>query len=178
MNIVGIPTQFAIKYEFYDDSNETEIFMIVNDKNILEYIKNGNSYTTRWNLNELALWLRDFIDNLKEDPYPFEADGEYAAEKDVSARDFDSDDEEEFDAYYDKLDDWNEHHRWHSASSGAILADLYFQLVGDNVEISWNNEDTEEGVAFTFITGGCKVPVSEFKTVINSFLKEYALHWF
>jgi len=178
MNIVGIPSQFAIKYEFYDDSHETEIIMIVNDKNILEYKKNGHSYTTRWNLNELALWLRDFVDNLKEDPYPVETEGEYAADKDISARVFDSDDEEEFDAYYDKLEDWNERHRWHSASSGAILADLYFQLIGDNVEISWNNEDAEEGVEFTFITGGCIIPVSEFKTVINSFLKEYALHWF
>ena len=100
------------------------------------------------------------------------------AQRAIELHDSSKYDEEEFDAYYDKLDDWNEHHRWHPASSGAILADLYFQLVGDNVEISWNNEDAEEGVEFTFKVGGCKIPVTEFKSVINSFLKEYALHWF
>ncbi len=178
MNTIGNKSIFAIGYEFIDSTRETEISMIINEENILSYKKGTDIFTTRWNLDDLANWLRQFVDNLKDDPYPVEAEGEYAAEKDVSARDFDSDDEKEFDAYYDKLDDWNEHHRWHPASSGAILADLYFQLVGENVEISWNNEDAEEGIEFTFITGGCKVPVSEFKTVINSFLKEYALHWF
>lgn len=34
---------------------------------------------------------------------PAEADGEYAAMKDISARNFDS--EDEFDAYYDRLDE-------------------------------------------------------------------------
>jgi len=152
--------------------------MIVNEKNILEYKKNGNSYTTRWNLDELALWLRDFVDNIKEDPYPVEAEGEYAAIKDINAREFDTEDEDEFDAYYDKLDEWNLRHRWHPASSGAILSDVYFQMVGNDIELSWNNEDAEDGIKFENLVGGCKVPKETFVTVINGFLKEYAQHWF
>ena len=50
--------------------------------------------TTQWNLDDITLWLRSFIDHLNEDPYPVEADGEYAAIKDINAREFDSDDDE------------------------------------------------------------------------------------
>ena len=87
----------------------------------------------------MVLWLKDFISNLSEDPYPVDVAGIYAAEKDDNARNFDSDDEDVFDAYYDKLYEWNERHRWHPASSGAILADVYVQLAGENMEISWDN---------------------------------------
>ncbi len=169
---------FSIKYSFFDDTKETEISMFVNGNNILAFKRNGVEYTTRWNLDELAFWLRDFIDNMKNDPFPVEVDGEYAAIKDINSRDFDCDDEEEFDAYYDKLDEWNLRHRWHTASSGGILADVYFQLVGENVEISWNNEDSEDNVVFNNLIGGFKVPQTTFVSVINDFLVAYANHWY
>ena len=111
---------------------------------------------------------------MKEDPYPVDVSGEYAAQKDSNAREFDSDDDEEFDAYYDKLDDWNERHRWHPASDGAILADLYFQLVGDSVEISWNNEDLYDDVSFVNVSGGFSVEKTTFVSVVGEFLRDYA----
>ena len=169
---------FSISYAFFDDSKETELSMFVGGKNILAFKRNGKSYTTRWNLDDLAFWLREFLNNIKEDPYPVETDGEYAANKDITARDFDCDNEEEFDTYYDKLDAWNLRHRWHTASSGGILSDVYFQLVGENVEISWNNEDAEDDVTFDNIVGGYKVKKELFVSVINDFLKAYALHWY
>ncbi len=171
-------TTFALLYTFFDDTRETEISMIVDGRNILAFERNGSLLTTRWNLDDLAFWLRDFLNHMKEDPYPVDTEGEYAAIKDINAREYDSDDEEEFDAYYDKLDDWNLRHRWHTASSGAILADVYFQLVGDYVEISWNNEDAEEGVLFQNLIGGSRVPKELFVSGVESFLKAYATHWF
>ena len=114
---------------------------------------------------------------MTEDPYPVEADGEYAAMKDISARDFDSDDEDEFDAYYDKLDEWNLRHRWHPASSGAILADVYFQLIGDEIEISWNNEDNGDGIKFQNLLGGARIKKDVFYATVDTFLKAYANHW-
>lgn len=134
--------------------------------------------TTRWNLDELAFWLRDFLDHAKEDPYPVEVDGEYVAIKDINARDFDTDDDEEFDAYYDKLDEWNERHRWHTASSGAILADLYFQLVDGYIEISWNNQEPEEGVKFSHELGGVRIVAERFVEEVDLFLNAYANQWF
>ena len=169
---------FLIEYKFDDKTRETEISMIVEGDNILEFERNGVVLTTKWNLDDIALWLRNFLDNLSEDPYPISVEDEYAARKDIIAREFDTDDEEEFDAYYDKLDDWCNRHRWHPACGGAILADLYFQLVGDFVEISWDNQDPEEGVKFTHVMGGVKVPREQFVQEVDNFLKEYADHWF
>ena len=111
---------FSVIYDFFDESHETEISMIVDGENILSFERGGELLTTRWNLDELAFWLRDFLEHMEEDPYPVEADGEFAAYKDISAREFETYDDEEFDAYYDKLDDWNLRHRWHPASGGAI----------------------------------------------------------
>ncbi len=176
-NIYDNPS-FSLMYTFYDDTHETEIAMMVNGENILAFTRNNRQMTTKWNLNDLAFWLRDFLDNLKEDPYPVETEGEYAAIKDINARDFDSDDDEEFDAYYDKLDEWNEHHRWHPASGGAILADLYFQLVDNNIEISWNNQESEDGINFNCKLGGAKIPKKQFIEEVDSFLKAYADQWF
>lgn len=175
---IGDPSQFAIKYAFFDDSRETELSMIIKDNNILSFERNCYQLTTRWNLDDLALWLRTFVDNMADDPYPVEIEGEFTAIKDINAREFDSDDDDEFDAYYDKLDEWNKRHRWHTESAGAILADLYFQLVGEYVEVSWNNEDSEEDVIFDNILGGERVPKNIFISVVDAFLKEYALHWF
>ena len=176
-NNISNGADFSITYRFFDDTRETELSMNVNGVNILEFERNGSILTTRWNLDELAEWLRNFIDHMDEDPYPVETDGEYAAMKDISARDFDSDDEDEFDAYYDKLDDWNLRHRWHPACAGAILADVYFQLVGEAVEISWNNEDAYDGIKFRNILGGARINKDTFYDTIDDFLKEYAAHW-
>lgn len=173
--IIGDKSKFAMEYSFLED-NVTELAMFVEGKNILEFFKDGLLRTTCWNLDELTMWLREFVDNLQEDPYPVEVEGRYAADKDDNARDFDSEDEEEFDAYYDKLWDWCHMHKWHSASSGAILADLYFQLVSDKIEISWDNRSDE--AEFTYLRGGTSIDKNLFVDVINKFLNAYADHWF
>lgn len=126
--MVGNKEYFALEYAFYDDLHDTELAMYVNGKNILLFERDGIRRTTRWNLDELAQWLRSFVDHMTEDPYPVESEGEFAAQKDDNARSFDSDDDEVFDEYYKKLYEWGTRHRWHVASSGAILADVFFNL--------------------------------------------------
>ena len=175
---ISYSSDFSITYRFFDDTHQTEISMYVDGNNILAFERNGDVLTTRWDIDELAEWLRGFIDHMVEDPYPVAVAGEYAAIKDINARDFDSDDKEDFDAYYDKLDEWNLRHRWHPASSGAILADVYFQLVGEYVEISWNNKESDEDVRFLNLLGGTKVRKDVYFDTVDAFLKEYALHWF
>lgn len=171
-------SSFSIIYEFFDETRETQLSMLIDGVNVLSFKRNGRTLTTRWNLDELALWLRTFLDEMKEDPYPVETEGDYAANKDVTAREFDTDDEDEFDDYYDKLDEWNLRHRWHTASEGAILADVYFQLVEDHVEISWNNLEPEEGVKFKYELGGACVSREQFVQEVDLFLRAYAEHWF
>ena len=169
---------YSITYQFFDKFHVTEISMFIDGKNILAFKQNGELLTTRWNLDELALWMRTFLDNMEEDPYPVDCEGEFAAQKDDAARHFDSDDDEVFDEYYDRIDEWSMRHRWHIASSGAILADVFFQLVGDKVEVSWDNRGVEENVTFQYESGGVRVPKEEFIEVTDAFLKAYAKHWY
>ena len=173
--IFGRRDTFAIECEMFNSEHATEIAMFIGGKNILAFKYDKSILTTRWNIDELAEWMRRFLDNMKEDPYPFECDGAYAAIKDINARYFDSDDDEEFDAYYDKLDEWNESHRWHTASNGAILADVYFQLCRSRVEISWNNQDAE--VTFLETLGGTYVSRDIFESVVKDFLTFYDEYW-
>ncbi|MBQ6230771.1 MAG: hypothetical protein IJJ74_06595 [Eubacterium sp.] len=175
---IGDKDVFAIEYEFFDAEHITELSVFVNGDNILAFIRDGEEYTTCWNLDDIAEWLRSFIDNMSEDPYPISTEGKYAAEKDINAREYDTDDDEEFDKYYDALDEWCLRHRWHPYASGGILSDVYFQLVGDNVEISWNNTDMEDYIIYKHKLGGGSVERKIFYNVVDSFLKEYAIHWF
>ena len=125
---------FQITFKFMVENRETELAMLIDGENILAFERCGHLLTTRWNLDELVMWLRDFLDNMADEPYPVDAEEEFAAQKDISACKFDTDDNEAFDAYYDKLDEWNTLHRWHPASGGAVLSDLYFQQSRENVE--------------------------------------------
>ena len=176
--LIGNKQTFALEYAFFDGSHETELSIYVNGINILAFERTGIILTTRWNIDELAMWLRDFIDKMSDDPYPVDCEGQYAAQKDYVARDFDSDDDEIFEAYYQKLYTWNLRHRWHSASSGAILADVFFQQVGDYVEVSWDNRNSEDGIVFLNEIGGASIPKEKFYEIVDSFLKAYACHWF
>ena len=176
--IIGEKNIFAIEYCFYDDNHDTEISMYVEGANILAFERNGKLLTTRWNIDELAIWLRNFIDEMAEDPYPIDCEGSFAAQKDDIAREYNPDDDDLFDSYYQQLYNWGLKHRWHMSASGAILADVYFQLVGDAVEISWDNRDVESNVTFKYLLGGARIPKEYFKLIIESFLTEYAVHWF
>ena len=176
--LIGNKDYFGIAFAFLDDEKDTEIEMYVNGSNILEFKKQGVIRTTRWNLDELTMWLRDFIDNLKEDPYPVEVKGRYAAEKDDNARDFESEDEDEMDKYYNNLQEWYFRHNWHHASSGAILASVYFQLIGDNIEISWDNRGLDDGFDFTYLRGGDVIEKDLFVKIVNQFLNDYTDYWF
>ena len=132
------------------------------------------------NINDVQSFslIYSFFNDTHETEIKMMVNGEYAAIKDINARDFDTEDDYEFDAYYDKLDDWNIRHRWHPASGGSILADLYFQLIEENIEISWNNQEPEEGVKFRYKLGGVKVEKEQFIEEVNLFLKAYANQWF
>lgn len=77
-NLIGEKNDFAIEYSFFDNTHETEIAMYVKDNNILSFERNGEHLTTRWNIDNLAMWLRKFIDEMKNDPYPVECDGEFS----------------------------------------------------------------------------------------------------
>jgi len=176
--IIGNKDIFAIEYSFFDDSKSTEISLFHNCKNIMSYEKNNKTYTTRWNLDEIVIWLKKLVDGLSEDAYPISnIEGTFAAQKDDNARDFDADDDNEFEEYYNQLYQWNLKHRWHTVNTGEIIADIYFQLVGDNVEISWNNKGLESDVIYLSTEGGFYVERNLFTNVVSRFIEAYQSHW-
>ena len=184
--VIGDPAEFAIGYAFMGDDRTTEISMFANGTNLLGFTKDGTHYTTRWlYLEDLVAWLRSFVLNMAEDPFPIEVDGEYAAEKDANARelgpdlDDDSSDEEmeAFDAYFDQFLDWVWDHTWHSESGGAILSDIYFEYKDGMVELSWDNRGGSFGYVFDCEFGGTRVDAEKFKTVVLEFVDAYEKHW-
>ena len=46
------------------------------------------------------------------------------------------------------------------------------------MEISWNNKMPEDGVEFLNEIGGARVCKTEFVSIVDEFLKDYAEHWF
>lgn len=61
---------------------------------------------------------------------------------------------------------------------GSHSCGRFFQLVGNNVEVSWDNRDVEEDVVFQYETGGARILRKQFVEVIEAFLKAYAEHWY
>lgn len=155
----------------------SELSMYVRGCNILGFTYHGGHRTTQWNLDDLVAWLRSYALDMQEDPYPVDADGCCAALQDINARNYDTDDDAAFDAYYDRLYDWVHRHNWHAQSAGAILASVYFERKGEWVEISWNNEDADSGVAFDYIIGWRRVPFGVFHDVLAEFLRQYGKTW-
>lgn len=175
---IGDKNNFAIQYIFLQESHETILFMYVNGRNILEFKRCEKILTTKWNIDDLVLWLRTFIDEVEEETFPFECEGTFAADKDDKVRDFDTDDDEIFEKHYQQLYEWERKHRWHSVSNGAILADVFFQKINDMVEISWDNRSEYSDIEFSEMIGGAYVPIDYFNKIINEFLRDYANYWY
>lgn len=177
VQLLGEKKTFAI--EFRDLPTETgeerlsELSMFVNGRNILGFTRKGVHSTTCWNLDDLVAWLRVYALQMPVDPYPVEADGCCAALKDINSRNFYSEDDTVFDAYYDKLYEWVHRHNWHASSAGAILANVYFEHKESVMEISWNNQDVEEDADFDYLIGWEQVPFDTFNEVLSAFLRRY-----
>jgi hypothetical protein len=183
---IGDPSVFAIGYAFLGNDRITEISMWANGTNLLGFIRNNGHLTTRWAyLEYLVAWLKSFVLNMADDPFPIEAEGEFAAEKVAYARDQlpDLDDGcseeemDEFNAQVDLFDDWSWSHTWLSERGGAILPNMYFEYKHGMVELSWNNRNAEDGVVFNCEFGGTRVDADTFRSVVLEFVDAYERHW-
>lgn len=177
INIYGNKNKFAITSEYFLDSKTTELCLFINGINIMEFENNGKILTTRGNLDELVKWLNNFINNIFEDPIPFNNNGLNLAEKASLARNFDSDDDEMFDAYYDTLDDWCYRHMWLHTNQSFILANVFFGYVNGLIEISWLN-NYYKSVKFLNYSGRFCIEKDEFVEIIKAFVNDYVDFWY
>lgn len=56
--------------------------------------------------------------------------------------------------------------------------DPYPVEVDGYIEISWNNQEPEEGVKFSHELGGVRIVAERFVEEVDSFLNAYANQWF
>ncbi len=177
--IIGNKKEFAIDIKKISDTDHTsKLKVYVNGKNICQWTdkETGKKETVWWNLDELINYLYSTIGFFEEDnTFPIDVEGECASEMENNARDFESDNEEEMDDYYDKLNDWVYDHSWNHARAGAVVPDVIFRNVDDKMEISWWNDDDE--VDFTYIYGYCLVDKKQYIDIITTLFNEYNAMW-
>lgn len=183
--VLGDPADFAVAYSFLDTEHVTELALYVNGVNLLGFTHGCAHLTTRWNLDDLVLWLHAFVADMREDPCPVEVPGRYAAQKDSVARENApkisegcTDEELQIlDDYIDRLEPWEGRHAWISRRGGSILSNLFFEYREGRVEISWDNRCYEPEVEFDCLLGGDSVNAETFTAVMSAFVDAYAEHW-
>ncbi|MBR2067984.1 MAG: hypothetical protein IJ875_07000 [Solobacterium sp.] len=179
--IIGNKDTFGFEIKKESESEHTsKLTVFANGKNICEYIdSNGNKRKNIfWDNDELISYLNDTINFFYEnDPFPVQCRGDYAAELDNNARDFDSENEDELDSYFDKLNDWSYKHSWRHARSGAIVPDLLFRVIDNQMEISWWTDYSDEGLSFTNSRGFILVEKNKYIEIISNLFDAYNDMW-
>lgn len=186
--VIGDTEQFAIGYAFlprepntsenYPMHQCTEMAMVVAGTNLMGFTRDETACTVRWQLDEAVEFLDEFARNSRDEKFPFaDVPGCCLAELEYNARDFDTDDDDEFDRYYDALDEYVWPRSWHHTCGEAVFPFIYFRVVGNDVEISWDNRDAPEGVAFDTVAGHALVPLATFRDVVSRFVAAYLGHW-
>ena len=177
--LIGNKNEFAIDIQKVSDENHTsKLKVYVNGKNICQWTdkETEKKETVWWNLDELISYLYSTIDFFEEDrPFPIAVEGECASELENNARDFESDNEEEVDDYYDKLNDWVYEHTWNHAHAGAVVPDVTFRNVDGKIEISWWNNGDE--VDFINTYGYCLVDKEKYIDIITELFNAYNAMW-
>lgn len=177
---------FAIQYEFevnpfYETSLTGETWgkfeLTVRGMDVCRYKRVDSETTYQWNLIYIVEW---FCENLKyilsEEPFPLPVEGQNSLELLDNSLLFESDNDDEFDAWFDKKQEWEYKHSWFSNRAGSFLPDVLFRRVNDNkIEIAWNNESiySSEGISFINPTGIEYVSLGIFESTIKNFIEDF-----
>ncbi len=162
------------------DAHFTELRFCIDGQNILEYRYKNEPFTrtSTGNFDDLFEYLEQTLSLVESDvSFPYEVEGNSATEMDANARHFDSEDFDEFDAYYDKLDAWSRPHSWIHARDIYYVADVMFRKVDNDIEMSWDNENLYDDVRYTSLRGCVRIPCDQYKTVILTAIEDYRKLW-
>ncbi len=185
MKIFGNKNTFAIQYEFINNpfnenslSRETwgRFALFISGKDVCHFSRNNVAGDFQWNLIYIVEW---FSENLKyilnDKQFPLPVEGQHSLELINNCLLFDSDDDDEFDEWFDKKQDWEFKHSWFSSRAGSFLPDVFFRRVNDEIEISWNNELTYslEGISITHPHGIEYIPLDLFESTIKNFIDDF-----
>ncbi|WP_411680984.1 hypothetical protein [Clostridium thailandense] len=185
MKYFGNKEVFAVAYELKESPfNESEgneptwgIFqMWVNNKSVCTFSMDDQIRDYEWNLIFIVEWLCKNKNNiLNETQFPLPTEGNNAIELYNNSGDFDSDDDDEFDSWFEKRQDWYFKHSWYSNNGGSYLADVIFRRVEDTIEIAWDNTGLYDEVKYNNPKGVYYIPFEVFQDVVNSFIENFSL---
>lgn len=173
MYVIGDVNTFAIKLD-EKNSRERELQLIVKNKDILQYQKDDKLLRYEWDLEDIVEWFETNLESIQfEDDYPVPVEGSSGVELYRNSFDFDTEDDEKFDEWYDKVQEWSFKHSWFSARAGSFLADVYFRKIKDQIEISWDNNGLFDNITFIQSSGVYRIETKMFKKVIERFISIY-----
>ncbi|WP_168121767.1 DUF5984 family protein [Paenibacillus sp. HB172176] len=183
MKVFGGSDRFSYGYKFLDNPfNEQGILgeswglfeLRINGKDVCKYIQNHRQQTYTWNLIYLVEWLIENLDGaINDSSYPIPVSGNDIFELKRHSEIYLDEDEEDWEKWFELKQDWEFRHSWISARAGSFLADVTFRRNNSDVEISWDNEDLYEEVAYVHLKGAYELPLQEFIDITNRFVKEF-----
>ena len=101
--IIGNKDEFGFEIKKISDENHiSELKMFVKGQNICAWKKEEEKLfkSVRWNLDDLIVYLNETLSMLKtDDQFPFDVDGECAAEMDNNSREYEVNSDELMDEY-------------------------------------------------------------------------------
>lgn len=185
MRAFGEKNTFAIQYKFeVNPFNETSLIgetwgefeLFVHGIDVCRYKRIDSVTTYHWNLIYIVEW---FSENLKyilsDESFPLSVEGLHSLELLDNCLLFESDNDDEFDAWFDTKQEWEFKHSWFSNRAGSFLPDVFFRRVNDRIEIAWNNELTysSEGITFINPIGIEYIPLGIFEFTIKNFIEDF-----
>lgn len=185
MKYFGNKDVFAVAYELKESPfNESVrknptwgVFqMWVDNKSVCTFSMDNKIREYEWDLIFIVEWFCKNKNNiLNEIEFPLLIEGNNAIELYNNSGDFDSDDDDEFDSWFEKRQDWYFKHSWYSNNGGSYLADVIFRRVQDTIEIAWDNTELYSEVKFNNPKGIYYVPFELFENVVDSFIEDFML---
>ncbi|WP_353961270.1 DUF5984 family protein [Paenibacillus sp. S-12] len=181
----GDKDTFSIQYEFGENPfNESSLTgetwgrfeLFVQGVDICQYKRQNSVTIYQWNLIYIVEWFSENLKYILSDvPFPLPVEGQHSLELLDNCLLFESDDDNEFDAWFDTKQEWEFKHSWFSNRAGSFLPEVFFRRVNDELEIAWNNESTysSEGISFMNPTGIVYLPISIFESTIKNFIEDF-----
>ncbi|AHM67457.1 DUF5984 family protein [Paenibacillus polymyxa] len=181
----GDKSTFAIQYELVNNPfNEKslageswgEIEIFVRGRNIFEYKKENVVTPFQWNLIYIVEWFSEnHMHILSDEAFPLPVEGQNSLELIDNCLLFDSDNDAEFDQWFDTKQEWEFKHSWFSNRAGSFLPDVFFRRVNDKIEIAWDNESTysSEGITFMNPIGVEYIPIGIFDSTVRNFVEDF-----
>ena len=173
MKCFGNKKVFAIEYQL-NNVNNGNLEIWIDNISICNFRRESEIYGYNWDLFYIVEWLyknKDNIINEIQFPLPIRADT--SIEFYNKSGEFDSDNDDEFDEWFEKRQEWYFRHSWYANRGGSYLPDILFRRVDNKIELEWDNSDLYEGINFINCKGTYYLDILFFQEVIDSFIEDY-----